>query len=154
MNGATLPGPALGGKHAPHTGAPPTCRTAPWKTGRATRFGTGMSPPLLHRRRGGHPFNLSRAFTVPVQRPEHEKTRPATSEEAADRAQSCPAAQTSSVTVPPAAVIFSLAEPETASTETCSATEISPCPRTLTRWLLRTAPLATRSATVTSPPSG
>jgi hypothetical protein len=34
--------------------------------------------------------------------------------------------QTSSVTVPPTAVIFSLAEPETASTVTCSATEISP----------------------------
>ncbi len=63
-------------------------------------------------------------------------------------------AQTSSVTVPPAAVIFSLAEPETASTVTCSATEISPWPSTLTSWFLRTAPLATRSSTVTSPPSG
>jgi hypothetical protein len=63
-------------------------------------------------------------------------------------------AQMSSVTLPPAAVIFSLAEPETASTVTCSATEISPWPRTLTRLFLRTAPLATRPSTVTSPPSG
>src|SRR5690606_35037503 len=62
--------------------------------------------------------------------------------------------QTSSVTVPPAAVIFSLAEPEPASTGTCSATEISPWPSTLTRLFLRTAPLATSSSTVTSPPSG
>lgn len=63
-------------------------------------------------------------------------------------------AQMSSVTLPPAAAIFSLAEPETASTETCSATETSPAPSTLTSSFLRTAPLATRSATVTSPPCG
>lgn len=62
--------------------------------------------------------------------------------------------QMSSVTVPPAAAIFSLAEPETASTVTCSATETSPAPSTLTSSFLRTAPLATRSVTVTSPPCG
>ncbi len=62
--------------------------------------------------------------------------------------------QASSVAVPPAAVIFSLAEAEYASTETVSATPISPEPSTLTGSPLRTAPLATRSSTVTAPPSG
>src|SRR5579884_2676791 len=42
-------------------------------------------------------------------------------------------AEASSVTEPPAAAIFSLAEAEAASTRTCSATEISPVPSTLTR---------------------
>ena len=48
----------------------------------------------------------------------------------------------------------SLAEAENLSAVTDTATEMSPWPSTLTGWPLRTAPLATRSATVTSPPSG
>src|SRR5690606_23720187 len=60
----------------------------------------------------------------------------------------------SSETEPPAARIFSRAEPERASTATSSLTVISPVPSTLTRWPLRTAPFATRASTVTWPPSG
>src|SRR5690606_7323744 len=59
-----------------------------------------------------------------------------------------------SETVPPAARIFSLADAETRSTAISSLTVISPLPSTLTGWPLRTAPLATRSSTVTVPPSG
>src|SRR5690606_16662650 len=55
---------------------------------------------------------------------------------------------------PPAATIFCSAEPETLSTDTVSFTSMSPLPRTLTFSFLRTAPLATRSPTVTSPPVG
>ena len=55
---------------------------------------------------------------------------------------------------PPAASIFSLAEPEKASAVTCTATVISPVPKTLTNSPPRTAPLATRSSTVTTPPVG
>ena len=55
---------------------------------------------------------------------------------------------------PPAPSILSFAEPDQASTWTSSATARSPLPRTLTSWPLRTAPLATRSATVTVPPEG
>src|SRR5690554_1653426 len=58
------------------------------------------------------------------------------------------------LTEPPAATIFDSAEPETLSTATFSLTAISPVPRTLTFSFLRTAPLATRSLTVTSPPLG
>ena len=55
---------------------------------------------------------------------------------------------------PPAATIFCSAEPETLSTATFSLTAMSPSPRTLTFSFLRTAPLATRSPMVTSPPFG
>ena len=58
------------------------------------------------------------------------------------------------LTDPPAATIFCSAEPETLSTVTFSLTAMSPLPRTLTFSFLRTAPLATRSVTVTSPPFG
>src|ERR687897_1720174 len=60
----------------------------------------------------------------------------------------------SSWTEPPAAVILSFAEPENACALTCRAVEISPVPRTLTGRSARTAPFATRSSTVTSPPFG
>lgn len=60
----------------------------------------------------------------------------------------------SSSAVPPAAAIFSLAEPEKACTFTWTATEMSPVPRTLTGRPRRTAPRAARSSAVTSPPSG
>src|SRR5919106_925722 len=60
----------------------------------------------------------------------------------------------SSLTEPPAAAIFSFAEPENACALTCRAVEISPVPRTLTGRPARTAPFATRSSTVTSPPFG
>src|SRR5690606_5903955 len=59
-----------------------------------------------------------------------------------------------SVMLPPAASIFSLAVAENLVAVTFSATETSPVPSTLTGWPLRTAPLATRSSTVTSPPEG
>lgn len=55
---------------------------------------------------------------------------------------------------PPAASIFALADAEYAFTLTLTLTAISPEPRILTTSFLRTAPLATRSATVTSPPCG
>src|SRR5262245_5062584 len=58
------------------------------------------------------------------------------------------------VVEPPAAAIFCVALPENACTLTWTATEIDPVPSTLTGRPLRTAPLATRSSTVTSPPSG
>src|SRR5690606_1144877 len=58
------------------------------------------------------------------------------------------------VTEPPAASILSLAEPETALALRLTLTVISPVLRTFTGAPLRTAPLATRSSTVTSPPSG
>src|SRR6478752_4188176 len=59
------------------------------------------------------------------------------------------------VTLPPAAAIFSLAEPEAASTVRVSTTPFrSPSPSTLTFWFLRTAPAATSSATPTVPPCG
>ena len=58
------------------------------------------------------------------------------------------------VTVPPAASILALADSDAASTVTASATASSPVPSTLTGSPPRTAPLATRSATVTSPPLG
>ena len=58
------------------------------------------------------------------------------------------------LTEPPAASIFSLAEPENLSAVTLTATVSSPVPSTFTGRPLRTAPLATSSATVTSPPSG
>src|SRR6187402_3475088 len=58
------------------------------------------------------------------------------------------------LTEPPAATIFCSAEPETLSTATFSLTAMSPSPRTLTFSFLRTAPLATRSPMVTSPPFG
>ncbi len=60
----------------------------------------------------------------------------------------------STVAEPPAAMILSLALAENACTVTCSVTPASPVPSTLTGSPLRTAPLATRSSTVTSPPSG
>src|ERR1700733_4158544 len=60
----------------------------------------------------------------------------------------------SSVTVPPAAVIFSRAEAENRWAVTLSATPASPSPSTLTSSPARTAPLATRSSGVTSPPCG
>src|SRR5690606_8733850 len=60
----------------------------------------------------------------------------------------------SSVTVPPAAVIFSFAEAENACALTCTATEISPLPSTLTGRSGRTAPAATSSSTPIAPPSG
>src|SRR5699024_195741 len=63
-------------------------------------------------------------------------------------------ADQASVALPPAALIFSAAEPENLSAVMFRATVISPVPRTFTGCFGRTAPLATRSATVTSPPSG
>ena len=105
-----------------------------------------LGPRLAHRhlyRRGGHPRGMTdRGCPALIWDTPGSSVR---SRHASFRA--------SSVTVPPAAAIFSLAEPETASTVTCSATETSPVPSTLTSSFLRTAPLATRSATVTSPPS-
>src|SRR6186997_370716 len=58
------------------------------------------------------------------------------------------------VVEPPAASIFCFAEAENAWALTWTATSISPWPSTLTRWPLRTAPLATSSSTVMLPPSG
>src|SRR5690348_9197628 len=58
------------------------------------------------------------------------------------------------VTEPPAASILSLAEPENLWTVTLTVTSMSPVPSTLTGRPSRTAPLATRSSTVTSPPCG
>ena len=55
---------------------------------------------------------------------------------------------------PPAASIFSLAAPENLWTVTSTLTSMSPVPSTLTGRPSRTAPLATRSSTVTSPPFG
>ena len=55
---------------------------------------------------------------------------------------------------PPALTIFSAACFETLSTLTVRATLSSPSAKTLTFWFLRTAPLATKSVTVTSPPLG
>src|SRR5699024_5900496 len=63
-------------------------------------------------------------------------------------------ADQASVALPPAALIFSAAEPENLSAVMFRATVISPVPRIFTGCFGRTAPLATRSATVTSPPSG
>ncbi len=60
----------------------------------------------------------------------------------------------SSVMLPPAAAIFSLAEAENASALTCTATEMSPLPRILTGSPARTAPAPTRSSTPTEPPWG
>ena len=56
--------------------------------------------------------------------------------------------------LPPAAAIFSLAEAEKAWALTCTATEMSPLPSTLTGCPARTAPAATSSSTPTVPPSG
>ena len=58
------------------------------------------------------------------------------------------------VAEPPAASIFSLALAENALAVTLTATVISPLPSTFTRCPSRTAPLATRSSMLTSPPSG
>src|SRR5918993_456766 len=55
---------------------------------------------------------------------------------------------------PPAASIFSLALAEKACAVTFTATPISPVPSTFTSFPPRTAPLVTRSSTVTSPPEG
>ncbi len=60
----------------------------------------------------------------------------------------------SAVVLPPAAAIFSAAEPEKACAFTSTATAMSPEPSTLTGWFFRTAPRATSDSTVTSPPSG
>ncbi|GGW00753.1 hypothetical protein GCM10010264_09070 [Streptomyces globisporus] len=70
INGATLPGPGLSRKHAPHTGARPASPARVAKDRPSHTIWDVNAPPLLHRRCGGHPFNLSRAFTVPVYRPE------------------------------------------------------------------------------------
>ena len=56
--------------------------------------------------------------------------------------------------VPPAAAILSRADAEKACTLTWSATVTPPEPRILTGRPSRTAPLATRSSTLTSPPAG
>ena len=69
------------------------------------------------------------------------------------RGRRSPARQ-SVVAVPPAAAILSRALAENAWTVTCRATVTSPSPSTLTGAPSRTAPLATRSSTVTAPPSG
>src|SRR5690625_4574609 len=58
------------------------------------------------------------------------------------------------VTVPPAAVIICSAEAENFCAVMSNFALTSPLPSTLTGWFLRTAPLATRSSTVTEPPSG
>ena len=58
------------------------------------------------------------------------------------------------VALPPAASIFSLAEPENLSAVTSSLTSTSPPPSTLTGCFGRTSPLAAMSFAETSPPSG
>ena len=68
--------------------------------------------------------------------------------------RSCGSRAQSSVMLPPAAAIFSLAEAENASALTCTATEMSPLPRILTGCPARTAPAPTRSSTPTEPPWG
>jgi len=58
------------------------------------------------------------------------------------------------LTEPPALAIFSAACFDTLSTLTVRATLRSPSANTLTFSFLRTAPLATKSSIVTSPPLG
>ena len=64
------------------------------------------------------------------------------------------AGQDISVADPPAAAIFSRALPLNLCAVTSTFTVSLPLPRIFTRVFLRTAPLATRSAGVTSPPVG
>src|SRR5699024_8031426 len=63
-------------------------------------------------------------------------------------------ADQASLALPPAALIFSAAEPEHLSAVIFRATVISPVPRIFRGCFGRTAPLATQSATVPTPASG